>query len=70
MRTTAVYELRERNSLTPTTTVIPAKAGIHCGGSSLLRSGAIYSITYEANFLANIMRWSLVEENGSPSKPP
>jgi hypothetical protein len=32
MRTTAVYNLRERDSLTPITTVIPAKAGIHCGG--------------------------------------
>ncbi len=32
MSTSAVYKLGERNShpLTPTITVIPAKAGIHC----------------------------------------
>src|SRR5215212_9140193 len=41
-----------------------------CQASPLLQSGAIYPITYEANVLAKIMRWSLVEENGSPSKPP
>src|SRR5215217_7039735 len=41
-----------------------------CQAPPLLQSGAIYPITYEANVLAKIMRWSLVEENGSPSKPP
>src|SRR5215218_9056024 len=39
-------------------------------GAPLLQYFAIYSITYEAYFLASTMRWSLIEVNGSPSKPP